>query len=102
MRRAVRLGEETTCLEDTATGEDYCSIYQSVQVRSWGSSRFTNVSRELLYVHADSDADGTIERWPLFSDALGPEMEELYLWDYLNSGLKLLQMRFYEVPTQVN
>jgi hypothetical protein len=92
----------TTCLQDMTTLEEYCSIYQSVAVRSSGSSKFVNASRELLYVFADIDADGTVERLPLFADALGPETEELYYWDYNNQGLKLLQMRFYEVPTNVN
>ncbi|MBI5509445.1 MAG: hypothetical protein HY903_11905 [Deltaproteobacteria bacterium] len=92
----------TTCLEDATTLEEYCSIYQTVQVRSTGGSKFTNVSRELLYVYADINADGTIERVPLFADALGPDVQEIYYWQYDNSGLKLMQLRFYEVPTNVN
>jgi hypothetical protein len=54
------------------------------------------VSRELLYIYVDLDGDGNVERYNLFNDAL-----ENYLWSYDNNGLKLLQLRFYEVPSQV-
>jgi hypothetical protein len=87
----------TTCATDPATGDEYCSIYSSVSVRTKGKSTFTNVSRELLYAYVDLDGDGSVERYPLFDDAL-----EDYFWDYDNQGLKLLQMRFYPVPTDVN
>jgi hypothetical protein len=79
----------TTCFTD-ALGT-YCSIYSSVQVRSTGKSSFENVSRQLLYVYTDTDGDGALERYPLFSDALAD-----YYWQYDNSGLHLLQLRFYE------
>ncbi len=87
----------TTCATEVATGDQYCSIYSSVQVRSTGKSRFQNVSRELLYIYADLDGDGHVERYPLFDEALRD-----YFWSYDNYGLKLLQLRFYEVPTDVN
>jgi hypothetical protein len=85
----------TTCATD-ATGEVWCSIYSMVAVRDSGKSRFENVSRELLYVYADLDGDGKVERYNLFNDAL-----QDYYWQYDNNGLKLLQLRFYEVPTTV-
>jgi hypothetical protein len=81
----------TTCATD-ATGETYCSVFSSVQTRAKGKSTFTNVSRELLYVFADTDGDGTVERYPLFDDAL-----QDFFWQYDNNGLKLLQYRFYAV-----
>jgi hypothetical protein len=87
---------QTTCATDPTTGDVYCSIYQSVQVRGTGASKFTNVSRELLYVYADIDGDGTIDRMPLFDSRL-----QDYYWQYDNNGLKVLQLRFYEVPTTV-
>jgi len=87
---------QTTCATDVATGELYCSVYASVQVRSKGKSSFTDVSRELLYVYADLNGDGTNERYNLFNDALKD-----YYWNYDNNGLKLLQLRFYEVPSTV-
>jgi hypothetical protein len=87
----------TTCATDLATGEEYCSIYSVVLVRTKGKSSFSNVSRELLYVYADIDGDGSVERLPLFDEAL-----DEYFWSYDNRGLRLAQLRFYEVPTDVN
>lgn len=89
----------TTCAYDAALGETYCSTYSMVLTRDdkGGKGTFTNVSRELLYVYADFNADGVIERYPLFSDGTYQ-----YYWDYENQGLKLAQLRFYEVSTNVN
>ncbi len=89
--------ETTTCATDVATQELYCSIYSMVQVRGTGKSSFTNVSKQLLYVYADIDGDGTVDRMPLFDDRL-----QDYYWQYDNNGLRLMQLRFYEVPTNVN
>jgi hypothetical protein len=86
----------TTCMLDTTTNETYCSIYSMVLVRSKGQSKFDNVSKELLYVYADTNLDGVIERLPLFADPL-----DQYYWDYTNDGLHLAQLRFYEVATTV-
>jgi hypothetical protein len=90
-------GQSTTqtCLKD-ATGETYCSIYTAVLVRATGKSSWTNVSQALLYVYADLDGDGRIDRTPLFGDATAE-----YYWSYDNQGLKLAQLRFYEVSTTV-
>ncbi|WP_162056503.1 hypothetical protein [Pontibacter pamirensis] len=51
---------------------------------------------ELLSIYTDITDDGVDnpQRYPLFSD----EMEGYY-WDYDNNGLRVLQLRFYEVPT---
>jgi hypothetical protein len=86
----------TTCATEVATGEVYCSIYSMVLVREKGKSTFTNVSRELLYIYADINDDGTLERYNLFNSALSD-----YFWQYDNAGLKLAQLRFYEIPTTV-
>jgi hypothetical protein len=66
-------------------------------VREAKRSTITNVSRELLYVYADYDADGDLDLVPLFDDRL-----EDYYWDYDNKGLKVAQLRFYEHSTDVN
>lgn len=86
----------TTCMLDTTTNETYCSIYSMVLVRSKGQSRFDNVSKELLFVYADTDLDGVVERLPLFGDPLAD-----YFWTYTNDGLHLAQLRFYEIATTV-
>ena len=83
----------TTCFTDA--DETWCSIYSMVLVREKGKSTFTNVSKELLYVYADTNGDGVVERIPLF----GADGD--FFWNYDNNGLKLAQLRFYEVPTTV-
>jgi len=85
----------TTCATDTL-GQLWCSVYTMVQIRSKGKSTFTDVSRELLYIYADLNADGSLERYNLFNDAL-----QDYFWSYDNNGLKLLQLRFYEIASKV-
>ena len=68
--------------------------------RSKGKSTFTNVSRDLLYVDVclavDLDGnctDSVVE--PLFSDEL-----DSYFWEYDNNGLRVAQLRFYDVETE--
>lgn len=87
----------TTCATDPIDGSLYCSLYSMVQIRNKGGSSFTNVTKDLLYVYADIDADGTIDRMPLFDSRL-----QDYYWQYDNNGLKLLQLRFYPIGTTVN
>lgn len=87
----------TTCATDPSDGEEVCSLESMVLVRESGKSTFTNVSRELLYIYADLDEDGTVERYPLFSSTL-----EEYFWEYDNTGLHLAQLRFYQLATNVN
>ena len=87
----------TTCAEDPLTDETYCSTEQVVLVRKKGKSSFKNVSKELLYIYQDIDGDGDIDRVPLFDSRL-----QDYYWNYNNNGLKLAQLRFYEIPTDVN
>jgi len=92
-------GKSTTtpCATDAITGELYCSTYSMIMVRNTGSSKFTNVSSVLLYIYVDLNGDGTPERYNLFNDALKD-----YYWNYDNSGLKLVQLRFYDISTQIN
>lgn len=85
-----------TCAYDL-DNQLWCSVYSMVLVRDKGNQKFENVSKELLYVYADLNLDGTAERYPLFSDAMVN-----YFWGYDNNGLKLAQLRFYEVATNVN
>ena len=88
----------SSCITDGT--DTYCSITQNIYVSlaAYGNNnKFTNVSKELLYVYADTDGDGKVERIPLFSNPL-----YTYYWDYQNTGLRLAQLRFYDVPTNVN
>ncbi len=83
----------TTCAADSL-GTIYCSTDTAVYVRSKGKNSFTNVSKELLYIYAY--INGTLTRIPLFDSSL-----QDYYWGYTNTGLKLLQLRFYQIPTTV-
>ena len=85
-----------TCATDPVTLELMCSVAVLTLERSKGPAKFENVSKQLLYIYADIDADGVQERVPLFSDEL-----QDYFWAYDNNGLKIVQLRFYEVPTTV-
>lgn len=85
----------TTCATDPVTSELWCSAYSLITVRETGKSSFSDVSRELLYIYADVNGDGTTEKYNLFNDAL-----QSYYWNYDNNGLKMLQLRFYEVPSR--
>ena len=89
----------TTCASDDGTydgpgGDDYCSTAGYLLVGG-GGSKFQNVSRDLLYVTGDF-GDG-IKRYPLFGDSLYD-----YYWDYENDGLRLAQLRFYELETDLS
>ena len=73
-----------------------------------GVAKFTNVSKDLLFVDYCTawDAGGdlvlgtaddvctSVDQIPLFGNDLLS-----YYWSYDNEGLKLAQLRFYEVPT---
>ncbi len=85
-----------TCFTDTNTDTTWCSIYQMVLVRNGGKSSFTNVTQDLLYVYYVDTSTGKTVRVPLF----GSNTDDWY-WQYTNDGLKLAQLRFYQVPTTV-
>lgn len=96
-----------SCYED-ATGTwcavDFVGGVEPITIsRSKGKSTFTNVSKDLLYVDYCVQWDATtgectlVDQIPLFSnDTLS------YFWSYDNQGLKLAQLRFYEIPTNTN
>jgi hypothetical protein len=88
-----------TCADEKAGDDLFCSTAAYVAVldrSSGGKSTFTNVSRDLLYVTGNFFGSGT-KRYPLFGDSLFD-----YFWDYENNGLRLAQLRFYEIETNVN
>jgi hypothetical protein len=86
----------TTCFIDEY-GATYCSAETLTLTRSKGPSKFTNVSKELLTLYLDIDGDGIPERVGLFDDKAYQ-----YFWDYDNNGLKLAQLRFYPITTDLS
>lgn len=94
----------TTCA--TVQGEIECSMENTVQNRSTGKSSFTDVTNELTsllvtycweYDAVDTDLciDERITRVALFAGDT-----EDWFWNYDNKGLRLAQLRFYEVPQE--
>jgi len=91
----------TTCFEyfDEELGEDVelCSNETLTLTRRKGKQSFRNVSKEVLTLVIDVDGDGVLERVGLFDE----ELYE-YFWGYDNRGLKIAQLRFYPISTDVN
>ncbi|HEX6845495.1 MAG TPA: hypothetical protein VF144_00890 [Chitinophagaceae bacterium] len=89
-----------SCYFDQQTATEYCSTGEqfTVEIGAHGNNnKFTNVTNQLLYVWADTDGDGDLDRTELFADPL-----DEYYWYYDNNGLKLAQLRFYpNVGTEV-
>ncbi|TMI85720.1 MAG: hypothetical protein E6H10_02450 [Bacteroidetes bacterium] len=88
----------SSCITDGT--DTYCSIDQGVSVSlsaHGNNNKFTNVSKQLLFVYADTSGTGQVARIPLFSDPLFT-----YYWNYQNTGLRLAQLRFYDISTNVN
>ncbi len=86
----------TTCATDPFDGSEVCSVITLTLQRGKGKSTFDNVSKYLLYIYADIDGDGVLDRVGLFDGGL-----QGYFWDYDNQGLKLAQLRFYDCSTTV-
>jgi hypothetical protein len=73
-----------------------------------GAAKFVNVSKDLLYVDYCTAWDPGADLVPGTSDDVCTNVDQIalfsndlisYLWSYDNEGLKLAQLRFYEVPT---
>ncbi|MGE5678325.1 MAG: hypothetical protein ACM3ZR_09755, partial [Pseudomonadota bacterium] len=85
----------------------YASVEQvgsEITLRDKGKTSFTNVTAQLLTIVFKVEvllSDGTTEiryvRVPIFNEMLDGEY-----WEYDNNGLKLLQVRFYPVGTDVS
>jgi hypothetical protein len=102
-----------SCYDDPASGETWCAVdYDggvdpvTVERTKRGVAKFVNVSQDLLYVDACVEYDATTgectewDQLPLFSDANGnQDDDEQYFWNYDNEGLRVAQLRFYDVET---
>ena len=86
-----------TCATDPNDGQLVCSIgaFVSVQTRKSGKSSFSDVSGDLLFLTTCATNGKTVST-PIFS-----QNYQNYFWQYDNQGLKLLQLRFYQVPSTV-
>jgi hypothetical protein len=97
----------TWCAVDFAGGVEPITIQRT----KGGVAKFVNVSKDLLFVDfctawaagldgvlgTADDVCTSVNQIPLFSNA-----DLSYYWSYDNAGLKLAQLRFYEVPSTVS
>jgi len=102
-------GQDRKVLNDAGDLGGQCSIEQvgqDITMRTKGKSSFTNVTAELttivFEVAIDYDGDGVVDetvqvRVPIFDDSIENEY-----WEYDNHGLRVLQVRFYDVETDVS
>jgi hypothetical protein len=90
-------------LSSPEVGDTVCSMEQvtsDILVRDSNKPKFINVTAELLtilFVVTMEDGTTYTVRVPIFSDLL-----EGYYWSYDNEGLKNLDVRFYDCPTDVS
>jgi hypothetical protein len=84
----------TTCATDTTTNEVVCSTENTLNVfdRKSGKQTFTNVTNQLTSMVVSFDGGLTYQRVALFSGSL-----QGFFWQYANQGLRLLQLRFYQL-----
>ena len=71
-----------------------CSTENTLNVfdRKSGKQTFTNVTNQLTSIVVSFDGGLTYQRVALFSGTL-----QGFFWQYANKGLRLLQLRFYEL-----
>lgn len=83
---------------NTTISGTYCSVEEFTVkfVRDPGRPKWMDVTKELLFLSWDIDADTVLEHVPLFYTGW-----DNWYWEYVNSGLRLAQLRFYPVKTTV-
>jgi hypothetical protein len=86
----------TPCaIDPTLTGnQNVCSLNSYLGVRGTGQSKWTNATSSLLFITAC--VAGKMQSVPLFSSLL-----QNYTWSVDNTGARLTQLRFYQVPSVV-
>ena len=89
-------GSSSTTLCFTDTTGTFCSLTTYVAVRGTGNSKFTNETANLLFITLCNTSTGKTVTTPLFANSLAQ-----YFWQYDNQGLRLLQLRFYQVGSAV-
>ena len=84
-----------SCFTELETNTTWCYAGSLVQNLT-KTNKFTDVSRDLLQVCADTNtgAGTNLQLVPLFSD-LGQD----YFWEVDNNGMRNVQMRFYDLST---
>ena len=107
--KAGKAAMQSCYTDDTGTwcAVDFGVAPITIERTKGAVGKFVNVSKDLLYVNyctawaagvdgvlgTPDDECTTVVQSALFSDDIA------YLWSYDNEGLKVAQLRFYEVPT---
>ena len=79
-------------------------VSQEITLRTKGKTSFTNVTAQLLTIVLKVEVEVEEDVWEVFYvrvPIFDPILEDEY-WEYDNKGLKLLQVRFYPVGTDVS
>jgi hypothetical protein len=82
----------TTCATDPLTTEVVCSTENVMLIRGKGKQTFTDVTNQLTSIVVSFDGGLTYQRVALFAGGL-----QDFFWQYANRGLRLLQLRFYQL-----
>lgn len=89
----------TTCA--TVQGELQCSLENTVLARATGKSLFTDVTNQLTSLVVEYcweyDGDECIDLRTTRVALFAGDTQD-WFWNYANDGLRLAQLRFYEVP----
>jgi hypothetical protein len=95
----------TWCAVDFAGGVEPITIERA----KGGVAKFQNVSKDLLFVDYCTTWDLGLDGLPGTADDVCTTVSQIalfsnnllsYFWSYDNEGLKLAQLRFYELPTE--
>jgi len=90
----------TTCKVDTVTNEDVCSLENTITLtgnRDPGKPRWVNVTKQLLTLCLDTDADNVCDKREFLFD----DKNTQYLWQYDNFGNRIAKLRFYPVQQSI-
>jgi hypothetical protein len=83
-----------TCF--TEAGVDYCSLENVIRFRTTGKPTWSDVSKCLLTIYADTTDDGSFN--PTRTFLFDPD-GSAYWWEYDNWGNRIAKLRFYPVPS---
>ena len=86
----------TTCATDPTDSAQVCSIGQFVSMQMRKSASPASAMSVPTCCSSPPVSTGKSVSTPIFS----PNYQN-YFWEYDNQGLKLLQLRFYQVPSNV-
>jgi hypothetical protein len=84
----------TTCVDDPDYDDLICSTQSVIAIRERGRRKFENVTEELTTIQLVDGSEPALACGSTSVSLFDPCLED-YLWAYDNSGLKLLQLRFY-------